>query len=54
MNLWSGLNGNLGKAPEQAAAVDMEKNRVKGSGSDLLVDPTDLGKTSKSLVFVLI
>lgn len=50
MNLWSSLNGNLGKAPEQAAAVDMDKNRVKGPGDDLLVDPTDLGKTSKKPV----
>lgn len=47
MNLWSSLNGNLGKAPEQAAAVDMDKNRVKGPSDDLLVDPTDLGKASK-------
>lgn len=54
MNLWSGLNGNLGKAPEQAAAVDMEKNRVKGPGSDLLVDPTDLGKTSKKPVLLTV
>ena len=52
MNLWSGLNGNLGKVPEQAAAVDMEKNLVKGPGSDLLVDPTDLGKTPKKPVIL--
>lgn len=50
MSLWSNLNGNLGKAPEQAAAVDMDKNRVKGPGNDLLVDPADLGKTSKKPV----
>ena len=50
MSLWSSLNGNLGKAPEQAAAVDMDKNRIKGPGNDLLVDPTDLGKTSKKPV----
>lgn len=54
MNLWSSLNGNLGKAPEQAAAVDMEKNLVKGPGSDLLVDPTDLGKTSKKPVLLTV
>ena len=42
MSLYSNLNGNLGKAPEQAAAVDMEKNRVNGPNDDLLVDPTDL------------
>ena len=47
MNLWSSLNGNLGKAPEQAAAVDMDKHRVNGLNGDLLVDPSDLGKTSK-------
>ena len=47
MSQWSSLNGNLGKAPEQAAAIDMEKNRVKGPDNDLLVDPIDLGKTSK-------
>ena len=48
MSQWSSLNGNLGKVPEQAAAVDMEKNRVKGPGNDLLVDPIDLGKSSKN------
>ena len=47
MSLYSNLNGNLGKVPEQAAAIDMEKNRVKGPGNDLLIDPTDLGKISK-------
>lgn len=52
MSLYSNLNGNLGKAPEQAAAVDMEKNRVKGPGNDLLVDPTDLGKTSKKPILL--
>lgn len=52
MNLWSSLNGNLGKAPEQVAAIDMEKNRIKGPGNDLLVDPTDLGKTSKKPVIL--
>ena len=52
MSLYSNLNGNLGKAPEQAAAVDMEKNRVKGPNDDLLVDSTDLGKTSKRPVFL--
>ena len=54
MNLWSSLNGNLGKAPEQAATVDMEKNLVKGPGNDLLVDPTDLGKTSKKPVLLTV
>ena len=52
MSLYSNLNGNLGKAPEQAAAVDMEKNRVKGLNDDLLVDSTDLGKISKWPVFL--
>lgn len=52
MNLWSSLNGNLEKAPEQVAAVDMEKNRVKGPGRDLLVDPADLGKDSKKPVIL--
>ena len=52
MRQWSSLNGNLGKAPEQAAAVDMEKNRVKGPGNDLLVDPTDLGKSSKKPILL--
>ena len=52
MSLYSNLNGNLGKAPEQAAAVDMEKNRVKGPGNDLLVDPTDLGKSSKKPILL--
>ena len=52
MSQWSGLNGNLGKAPEQVAAIDMEKNRVKGPGNDLLVDPTDLGKTSKKPILL--
>lgn len=52
MSQWSSLNGNLGKAPEQAAAVDMEKNRVKGPGNDLLVDPTELGKTSKKPILL--
>ena len=53
MNLWSSLNGNLGKAPEQAAAVDMDKKRVKGPNDDLLVDPTDLGRTSKKPVLMI-
>ena len=52
MSQWSSLNGNLGKAPEQAAAVDMEKNRVNGPNDDLLVDPTDLGKSSKKPVLL--
>lgn len=52
MSLYSNLNGNLGKAPEQAAAVDMEKNRVNGPNDDLLVDPTDLGKSSKKPVLL--
>ena len=52
MSLYSNLNGNPGKAPEQAAAVDMEKNRIKGPNNDLLVDPTDLGKTSKKPVLL--
>ena len=52
MSQWSSLNGNLGKAPEQAAAIDMEKNRVKGPGNDLLVDPTDLGKSSKKPILL--
>ena len=52
MSQWSSLNGNLGKAPEQTAAVDMEKNRVKGPGNDLLVDPTDLGKSSKKPILL--
>ena len=52
MSLYSNLNGNLGKAPEQAAAIDMEKNRVKGPGNDLLVDPTDLGKSSKKPILL--
>ena len=52
MSQWSSLNGNLGKAPEQAAAVDMEKNRVKGPSNDLLVDPTELGKTSKKPILL--
>lgn len=47
MNLWSSLNGNLGKVPEHVASMDMDKNRMKGPEDDLLVDPTDLGKTSK-------
>ena len=52
MSQWSSLNGNLGKAPEQTAAVDMEKDRVKGPGNDLLVDPTDLGKSSKKPILL--
>ena len=52
MSLYSNLNGNLGKAPEQAAAVDMEKNRVNGPNDDLLVDPTDLGKSSKKPILL--
>lgn len=52
MSLYSNLNGNLGKAPEQVAAVDMEKNRVKGPGNDLLVDPIDLGKSSKKPILL--
>ena len=52
MSLYSNLNGNLGKAPEQAAAVDMEKNRVNGPNDDLLVDPTDLGKSSEKPVLL--
>ena len=52
MSLYSNLNGNLGKAPEQVAAVDMEKNRVKGSDNDLLVDPTDLGKSYKKPILL--
>lgn len=52
MSQWSSLNGNLGKAPEQAAAVDMEKNRVNGPNDDLLVDPTDLGKSSKKPILL--
>lgn len=54
MSIYSNLNGNLGKTPEQVAAVDMEKNRVKGPNDDLLVDPTDLGKTSKRTVFLAV
>ena len=52
MSLYSNLNGNLGKAPEQAAAIDMEKNRVNGPNDDLLVDPTDLGKSSKKPILL--
>ena len=52
MSLYSNLNGNLGKASEQVAAVDMDKNRVQGPKNDLLVDPTDLGKTSKRPIFL--
>ena len=52
MSLYSNLNENLGKAPEQVAAVDMDKNRVKGPSNDLLVDPTDLGKTSKKPILL--
>ena len=52
MSLYSNLNGNLGKAPEQAAAVDMEKNRVNGPNDDLLVDLTELGKSSKKPILL--
>ena len=52
MSLYSNLNGNLGKAPEQTAAIDMEKNRVKGPDNDLLVDPTDLGTSSKKPILL--
>jgi len=52
MSLYSNLNGNLGKAPEQVAAIDMEKKRVKGPGNDLLVDSADLGKTSKKTILL--
>lgn len=54
MSLWSDLNGNLGKVSERAASVNIERNRVKGPGNDLLVDPADLGKANKKASLLVV